>query len=37
MQPIDSIEKYTYRINRNLVNKKEKSKCNKIIKQYKNV
>ena len=37
MQPIDSIEPYAYRMNRNLVYKKEKSKCNNIIKQYKNV
>ena len=37
MQSIDSIGTYEYRINKNLVCKKEEIKCNNIIKQYKNV
>ena len=37
MQSIDSIGTYAYRINKNLVCKKEEIKCNNIIKQYKNV
>ena len=30
------IETYAYRTNKDLVNEKEKIKCNKIIKKYKN-
>ena len=37
MQSIDSTESYTYRMNKDLVWKKEKIKCNNIIKQYENV
>ena len=33
MQPIDSIETYAYRMRKYLVCKKEKVKCNNIIKQ----
>ena len=37
MQTIDSIETYTYEMNKDLVCNKEEIKCNNIIKQYKNV
>ena len=37
MQSIDSTESYAYRMNKDLVWKKEKIKCNNIIKQYENV
>ena len=37
MQPINLIEMCAYGMNKNLVCKKEKNKCNNIIKQYKNV
>ena len=37
MQSINSIKTYAYRTSKDLVCKKEKSKCNNIIKQYKNV
>ena len=37
MQSLDSIEIYAYGMDKNLVCKKEKNKCNNIIKQYKNV
>ena len=37
IQSIDLIEIYTYRMNENLVCKREKIKCNNITKQYKNV
>ena len=37
MQSINSIEKYAYGMNKDLVCKKEEIKCNNIIKQYKNV
>ena len=37
MWSIYSIERYAYRMNKNLVRKKEEIKCNNIIKQYKNV
>ena len=37
IQSIDLIESYAYRMNENLVSKKEEIKCNNIIKQYKNV
>ena len=37
MQAIDSTETYASGLNKNLVCKKEKIKCNNIIKQYKNV
>ena len=37
MQSIYSIETYPHGMNKNLVCKKEKIKCNNIIKQYKNV
>ena len=37
IQSIDLIERYAYRMNENLVSKKEEIKCNNIIKQYKNV
>ena len=37
MQSIDSIETYAYGMNKNLVCKKEETKCNNIIKQYENV
>ena len=33
MQSIDSTESYAYRMNKDLVWKKEKIKCNNIIKQ----
>ena len=36
MQSIGLIETYAYRTNKDLVNEKEKIKCNKIIKKYKN-
>ena len=36
MQSIDSIEAYTDGMNKILACKKEKIKCNNIIKQYKN-
>ena len=36
-QPIDSIEKKAYGINKDLVRKKKEIKCKKIMKQYKNV
>ena len=35
MQSIDSLETYGYRMNKDLVCKKEEIKCNNIIKQYK--
>ena len=37
MQSISSIEKYTYGKSKYLICKKEKIKCNNIIKQYKKV
>ena len=37
MQSIDSIETYPYKMNKNLVCKKEEIKCNNRIKQCKNV
>ena len=37
MQSIDSIETYAYGTCKYLVCKKEETKCNNIIKQYKNV
>ena len=37
MQSISSIEKYTYGNSKYLIFKKEKIKCNNIIKQYKKV
>ena len=37
MQPIDLTETYAYRMNKNLVCKKEEIKCNNTTKQYKNV
>ena len=37
MQSIDSIETYSYGMNKDLVCKKEEIKCNNIIKEYKNV
>ena len=37
MQSIDSIETYAYGTSNDLICKKEKTKVNKIIKQYKNV
>ena len=37
MQSIDSTESHAYRMNKDLVWKKEKIKCNNIIKQYENV
>ena len=37
MQSIDSIEIFAYGMNKDLVCKKEKIKCNNVIKQYKNV
>ena len=33
MQSTDSIETYAYRMNKNLVCKKEETKCNNIIKK----
>ena len=36
MQPIDSIETYAYRTNKDLINEKEEIKCNTVTKQYKN-
>ena len=36
MQSIDSTETYVYRMNKNLVCKKEEIKYNNIVKQYKN-
>ena len=35
MQAIDSVEMYVYGMNKELVWKKEKLKCNSMIKQYK--
>ena len=35
MQSIDSAETYAYGMNKDLVCKKEKNKCNNIIGQYK--
>ena len=35
MQSLDSIEIYAYGMDKDLVCKKEKDKCNNIIKQYK--
>ena len=35
MQSIDSIETYAYITNKDLLCKKEKIKCNNIMKQYK--
>ena len=37
MQSIDSIGKYSYGMNKDLVCKKEEIKCNNIAKQYENV
>ena len=37
MQSIDSIETYTYRMNKYLVCKKEEIKSSNIIKQFKNI
>ena len=37
MQSINSIETYAYRVNKNLVCKSEKTKCNNIGNKYKNV
>ena len=37
MQSIDSIKKYAYRINKDLVCKKQEINCSNTIKQYKNV
>ena len=37
MQSIDSIEKYVYGRNKDLVCKEGESKCNNIIKQFENV
>ena len=37
MQSIDSTETCAYGMNKDLVFKKEETKCNNIIKQYKNV
>ena len=37
MQSVDSIKTYSNGKNKNLLCKKEESKCNNIIKQYKNV
>ena len=37
LQSTDSIEIYSYRMNKDLVYKKEEIKCNNIIKQYKHV
>ena len=37
MQSVDSIETYGYGRSKGLICKKEKIKCNNIIKQYKNV
>ena len=34
MQSIGSMETYAYGISKNLVSKKEETKCNKIIKRY---
>ena len=36
IQSIDAIETYAYRSNKDLLCKKEESKCNNIMKQYKN-
>ena len=36
MQSNDLIETYAYGTSKDLLNEKEKIKCNKIIKQYKN-
>ena len=36
MQSIDLIKTYAYGMNKNIVYKKEKIKCNNIINQYKN-
>ena len=35
MESTDSIETYTYRTRKDLVNEKEEIKCNNIIKRYK--
>ena len=35
MQSIDSIETYAYRSNKNLISKKEKIRCNNLIKHCK--
>ena len=35
MQSFDSIETYTYGMNKDLVSEKEEIKCNNIIKRYK--
>ena len=37
MQLTDSIETYAYGMTKDLIFKKEKIKCNNVIKQYKNV
>ena len=34
MQPIDSIETYTYKRRKDLVSEKEEIKCSNIIKRY---
>ena len=36
MQSIDLIKTYAYGMNKNIVYKKEKIKCNNIINQYEN-
>ena len=35
IQPIDSVETYAYRTSKDLICKKEKTKCSNIINQYK--
>ena len=37
MQSTDSVETYAHGTSKDLVYKKEESKCNNIIKQYKNI
>ena len=37
MQSTDSTETYAHGTSKDLVTKKEESKCNNIIKQYKNI
>ena len=36
MQSVDSIETYEYGTSKDLVSEKEESKCNNMIKRYKN-
>ena len=36
MQSIDSIKTYAYGTSKNLISGKEETKCNNIIKRYKN-